>query len=175
MHREPQHGQTRKGACLPNTAGISRDGDNDRTTVLLRGSPNAVRNKKRRPRTTEEVRGRRDVERNRAVADAACRRVVRHGSPVRGKEDEPRVWCAKSGASALLSHHARRDDAYIFERAIVGVGRHALYFVDHRKAFHHFAEHGVLTVEMRCAAGVFIFFGHGRCDGTFLTGGLIDA
>ena len=107
MHRESQHGQARKGACLPNTVGISRDRDNDRATVPQRGSPNAVRNKKRRPRTTEEVRGRREVERNRAVADAVCRRVVRHGSLVRGKEDEPRVWCAKSGASALLSHHAR--------------------------------------------------------------------
>jgi len=89
MHRESQHGQARKGACLPNTAGISRDRDNDRATVPQRGSPSAVRNKKRRPRTTEEVRGRREVERNRAVADAAYRRVVHHRSLVRGKEDEP--------------------------------------------------------------------------------------
>lgn len=89
MYRESQHGQARMGTCLPNTAGISRDRDNDRVTAPLRGSPSAVRNKKRRPRTTEEVRGRREVERNRAVADAACRRVVHHRSLVRGKEDEP--------------------------------------------------------------------------------------
>ena len=115
MHRESQHGQARMGTCLPNTAGISRDGDNGRARVPQRGSPNTVRNKKRRPRTTEEVRGRREAEINCAVADAACRRVVHHRSLVRGKEDEPRVWCAKSGASALLSHHARREDAHIFE------------------------------------------------------------
>ena len=47
---------------------------------IERQCPTAVRNKKRRPRTTEEVRGRREAKRNCAVADAACRRVVRHGS-----------------------------------------------------------------------------------------------
>ena len=89
MHRESQHGQARMSTCLPNTAGISWDRDNDRVTVPLRGSPNTVRNKKRRPRTTEEVRWRREAERNCAVADAAYRRVVHHRSLVRGKEDEP--------------------------------------------------------------------------------------
>ena len=109
MHRESQHGQARKGACLPNTAGISRDGDNDRATVPLRGSPNAVRNKKRRPRTTEEVRGRREVERNRAVADAAYRRVVHHRSLVRGKEDEPPgVVREERRLSASFPPHAPR-------------------------------------------------------------------
>ncbi len=85
MHREPQQGQARKGACRPKMVGISRDGGNDRVTEPQRDSPNAVRNKKHRPRTTEEVRGRREGERNRAVADAACRRVVRREGMERGQ------------------------------------------------------------------------------------------
>lgn len=60
-----------------------------------------------------------------------------------------------------LAHHPCRNDADVFERAVVVVGGHALYLVDHGEPFHHFAEHGVLAVEMRRAAGVFVFFGHG--------------
>lgn len=67
-------------------------------------------------------------------------------------------------AVGFVFYQAEAEEVDVLFGAIVAIAGYLAYFVYHVHAFYYFAEYGIATIQVRCAAYGLVGFALGRCE-----------